>query len=683
VRHQVLAAFGVYLLASLWLFGRPLAHDPSHTCLCVSTTTDEGIVAWGLEWWPHALLHGLNPFVPRIIYAPQGFDIAQGTLMPGLALVMAPVTAIAGPLLTFDIAALLAPPLAALFAFLLCRRLTDAFWPSLVGGWLFGFSSYMLGEQAGHLNLTLVFLVPAIVHLVVRAHAGDFSNRRFVLLLTLALVGQLLLSTEIFATMTLFALISLVVAALIGRTGTRAAIRGLLGPIAFSYLAAAVIVSPYLYYALRSGSAAIDVSRAELFSNDLLGFVVPTEMTRVGGVHFASTSVHFLGGIVEANAYLGLPLLVLLIWSVRAGWRRIEVRLMATMLVVIAICSLGARLHIDGHESIPLPWDAVQRLPLIGVALPSRFNMYVALIAAALAAILLTRQRLITWVLAVVVIVSLWPSTELGFWQSKPDVPRLFTSSAWRHVIRRGYTALVLPVGIEGNSMLWQAETRLGFTMASGYVYAPNSPDPYADDPIYPTLIYGFSVPHEQQAAEQFLTSHHVSVAIMSATLSVNAAPWVAILHNLGWGSTEQAGAIVFRPGTALREPTPPFAPPARPTATGRPSAQLAAGQAITTYIHAFITGNAPTVCALSTPQARAAQLPTPDADQTQCATQLGAELASEVGIRQATAQTRIGPIAIKGNYGYASLIAHGRTAFIPLRRLGGRWLIDGPASSI
>ena len=82
-------AFGVYLVASFVLFGRPLLDDPSRTCLCIGSTTDAGVIAWALEWWPHALLHGLNPFHPRIIYAPQGIDIAQGALMPGLALVSA------------------------------------------------------------------------------------------------------------------------------------------------------------------------------------------------------------------------------------------------------------------------------------------------------------------------------------------------------------------------------------------------------------------------------------------------------------------------------------------------------------------------------------------------------------------------------------------------------------------
>jgi hypothetical protein len=567
-RHQVLAAFGLYLVASLLLFGRPLVDDPTHSCLCIGT--DEGIFAWGLEWWPHALLHGLNPFHPDIIYAPQGINIAQGTLMPGLALVAAPLTAIAGPLLTFNIVALLAPPLAALFAFLLCRRLTGAFWPSLVGGWLFGFSSYVLGEEMGHLHLTVIFLIPALVHLVLRAHAGELSNRRFVVLLTLGLIGQFLLSTEVFATFTVFAAVTLAVAALIGGPRTRESLRALLGPIAISYLATAVIMSPYLYYVLAPGGSPVDLSRAEMFSNDLLGFVVPSAPARIGGSQFSSISQRFTGGFIEANAYLGLPLLILLVWSVRAGWRRLEVRLMAAVLVIVAICSLGARLHVDGHRTIPLPWDPFQRLPLLGVALPARFNMYIALIAAMLAAIVLARRRRFASVLAVLAIASLWPATERSLWHSNPDLPHLFTTDAWRGVLHPHDRVLALPIGILGNSMLWQAETRLGFTMASGYAVAPEATDPYKRYPIYPTLTYGQHVAHEQRAAAQFLASQHVTVVVMSAVGSAITAPWLTILPRLGWRSIQVAGAIVFRPAGAapsagLLTPAPGTPPPSSP----------------------------------------------------------------------------------------------------------------------
>src|SRR5207302_1602817 len=118
--------------------------------------------------------------------------------------------------------------------------------------------------------------------------------------------------------------------------------------------------------------------------------------------------------------------------------------------------------------------------------------------------IVLAGRRPGAWVLAALSIATLWPGTEYPFWHSAPDLPRLFTTDAWRQVIGPRETVLALPVGLAGNSMLWQAQAGLGFTMASGYAYEPEQDNPYKRDPIYPTLTYGFPVPNERQAAARF-----------------------------------------------------------------------------------------------------------------------------------------------------------------------------------
>ena len=41
--------------------------------------------------------------------------------------------------------------IAAMSAFVLCRRITHSFWPSMLGGFVFGFSSYMMGQTLDHL----------------------------------------------------------------------------------------------------------------------------------------------------------------------------------------------------------------------------------------------------------------------------------------------------------------------------------------------------------------------------------------------------------------------------------------------------------------------------------------------------------------------------------------------------
>ena len=50
-----------------------------------------------------------------------------------------------------------------------------SFWPSLAGGYLFGFSSYMLGQEEGHLHMTAVALLPLVALVLLRHLRGDLT----------------------------------------------------------------------------------------------------------------------------------------------------------------------------------------------------------------------------------------------------------------------------------------------------------------------------------------------------------------------------------------------------------------------------------------------------------------------------------------------------------------------------
>ena len=463
---QPIAAFVVYALATLALFGKPLLGGGAHQCICLGT--DESIFVWAFAWWPHALIHGLNPFYSRIIYAPQGFDLALGALVPGAALIFSPVTAIWGPLSAYNVAMLLCPALAAFFAFLLCRRLTARFWPSLLGGWCFGYSTYMLGQLLGHMQLTLVFLLPAIVHVVLRGLADELSDARFVALLVLALTLQLYFSAEVFVSLTLFGAIALAVAFVFGDAELRGRLRTVLARIGLAYGATAVLTSPYLYYAAQPGGLPIFPARTEMFSNDLLGFVVPTQVTKLGGARFVSTSSRFTAGFVEGGTYFGLPLIVMMFLGARRCWRRVEGKVLILTLAVVVVCSFGSHLHVGGSAGIPLPWALADHLPVLGLALPSRFIVYGFLIGGMLSALWLaeTRVRVGGWLLAALAVAFLWPAVGSGLWRGTPDLPRLFTDPAYRQAISPRDIALLLPVGGGGSSMLWQAETGLRFKIS-------------------------------------------------------------------------------------------------------------------------------------------------------------------------------------------------------------------------
>ncbi len=159
-----------YCAVSYLYFGRPIAAHPGR--YLIGYGRDPQIFVWSFAWYLHALETWQNPFVSHAIYAPTGINLAWATTVPGLAFLFAPFTAIFGPDVSYNLAALLAPAFSAWTAYLLCRHLTRSLWASLVGGYLFGFSSYMLGQEQGHLHMTAVFLLPLMALTTIRYLEG-------------------------------------------------------------------------------------------------------------------------------------------------------------------------------------------------------------------------------------------------------------------------------------------------------------------------------------------------------------------------------------------------------------------------------------------------------------------------------------------------------------------------------
>src|SRR5207247_2135314 len=148
-------------------------------------------------------------------------------------------------------------------AFVLCRRVTGAFWPALAGGWIFGFSTYQLGHLGLHVNLELAFLIPLAVYLVLRRVDGDLSPARFVTSLTVVLVFQFLTSTELFATLALFGAVTFGLAMALIPAARRRHLLDAAKLTGLSLVLAAIVVSPYLWYALAHG-----VPRRDLDGSD-------------------------------------------------------------------------------------------------------------------------------------------------------------------------------------------------------------------------------------------------------------------------------------------------------------------------------------------------------------------------------------------------------------------------------
>ena len=394
IRHLPAAAAGlIYLLLSLLYFGT--AGD--YGCMYFGYGLDPVQFIWFLNWWPWAIAHGLNPFISYYVWYPHGFNLTWATSMPVAALLMWPLTWLGSAVLSYNVLSLVAPALSAWTAFLLARYLTRDTPASLVGGYLFGFSSYELGEMLAHLNLNLIFVVPLLVLLVIQRIRGDLSRPLFVAALALAMFVQLGFSSELLATSCFFGAMTWAIFLVFANEEERRQFWRVAGEIILAAGIMAVVAAPFLYFFVMQNRADVppQIHDPAVFSHDPLSYLLPSEALpgrTLFWATFARLKSYRDSGCYDA--YLGLPLILILILQLRELRRRPYLKPLLLSLLAIVILSLGPTLHVANVDTgLWLPWRLALHLPFIRQALPSRFPMYVALASGLTVALWLSAAR--------------------------------------------------------------------------------------------------------------------------------------------------------------------------------------------------------------------------------------------------------------------------------------------------
>jgi hypothetical protein len=224
------------------------------------------------------------------------------------------------------------------------------------------------------------------------------------------------------------------------------------------------------------------VHGTDTYVSDLANFVVPTVAQLISPQGAVNISSHFTGNASEWDAYLGIPLLLLLLVATIRFWGIPVIRTAGIVAMVIAICSLGADLHVAGHQvSLPLPWWIPAHLPVLENILPARLTIYVYLAAAITFAFLLRIMWLLrsslalNAVVALAVLLPIVPALPAPATTLRTRAP--FTSKASAQPFA-GANVLFEPFpGVDfPQAMLWQRSANYTFTMLGGYVIGPYPP---------------------------------------------------------------------------------------------------------------------------------------------------------------------------------------------------------------
>jgi hypothetical protein len=542
---KALAAYLMYQALAFWIWVLPILPRFARQHLG-SGSQDSRMYQWDISWTPWALLHHMDPLHAGWIFAPTGTTLSWSAFVPGPGLVAWPITRIFGPLVALNVILAVSPALAAWAAYLVCHRLTRAFWPSVVGGCLFGFSSYLAANMVGYVNLVVIFPIPLLVYVVIRRVEGSLGPVTFVAGFAAALVFLFSVSTELFGTTAVVGGIAFVGAVAFGGEIRRALLRtGAL--IVLAGAVAAVVLAPYIHDVLVFAPTQPVRPAAVVAQADLWSVVVPPPVIRAGGNAFAER----LQGYTKfprpnGQGYLGFAVIAMLIGFAITGWRRASTWLLIGLVGLVTLLTLGPVLHVGGVAHGSLPEALLADTRLLRSVIPARFAVFAFLGVGVIAAMWLAgssgRFGWVRWVVALAAVVSLIPSAP-GH-RPPQEVPAFFTTGADRDVLRQDENVYAIPYET-GEEMLWQETADYWFKMAQGYIgWVPTAVD---SGP----LAHGLHVrgkPYRPTPEEfaAWLHDHRVSAVVMDDRA---AGRFGDLLASAGLTQTYSGGGVsVWRP---------------------------------------------------------------------------------------------------------------------------------------
>ena len=561
-RGSAAAALATYTGLAVALFSSTWVHP---TTWSVGKFGDAQQMMWFLGWQPFAIIHGHNPIFTNYIDYPGGVNLMWNTsaLLP--AVVLGPLTQLAGSVLAYNVLMTAALALSAWTAYLLIRRYVTSQLAAGIGGALYGFSPVMTAHSLGHPHMTVAFMPPILLLLldeIVRVQ----RRRPLVLglLLGLAAAVQLFIGEEQLATTAVVGFLLLCLAAVLWADQVRShAKHAILGFASAAVVFVVLTAVPVGFQFLGPQRLLGTVHAPNIYVSDALSFFIPTRLMLVAPANAIAISNRFSGNVLEANSYVGVLLSLLLVLIAVRYWSRLEVRLAALGSVLIAILSMGITIHIAG-KATPIPvfaiglafpllqrylpgrlmlyltffgWLALSRLPVLANIQTSRLMLYFYLLAGLLIAVWLDdmrawqpRLRRLGWLAAAASLVLLLPA--LPYPSTPAAVPDFFAGGAASR-IPEGSVALVVPYSVSGDAraMVWQQQAGMRFRMPEGYAFIPDvrphgwrlSPPPSATQDETLAVAQGRADNLTDQTRQQLLRelkSWHVQTVVVGPMIN-------------------------------------------------------------------------------------------------------------------------------------------------------------------
>ncbi len=387
VEAAVLAGFVAAGVVVTWPRARYLAGT-------LPAGNDQAQYVWNMWWIAHQLVHPGNPWFTSKLAAPVGVQLGFDTLMPLLGLVMAPVTLILGPSVSYNLLAIVMPGLACYAMYRLSRLWLPGWVGPVAAGAFFGLSGMVTFQDWAHLHTAAgCVLLPLTMEAAVRLRR-DAAIRRGVILGVVA--GASMLVDQEFAVLAVILAALLLLPWLLSHRGAAR-----LRAVAASAVTWAVIASPQLIAMVEEathGRSAPLAGDYFLYAAELPGLFAPSPRLAAYGAK-GLASIYRAHTSYEGLVTFGVVLTMLAALGLAVSWRRRNARLVGVLWLGSALLALGPTLYVAGHAYVPLaqswnerqvsllmPYSWLIRLPGMSLFREADRFAFLGLIGAALLA---------------------------------------------------------------------------------------------------------------------------------------------------------------------------------------------------------------------------------------------------------------------------------------------------------
>lgn len=379
---------------------------------------------WNMWWINKSVvqLHQL-PWHTGLLHYPWGVTLLGQTMNPFNGFVGIILMHVFGLSLvhTFNIMIIFSFVVGGLTAFWLCYYFSRSYVASLVGGFIFTFSSYHFAHAIGHMQLVSLEWIPLFIllwwTLLKRPH------------LWIAIAASVSLFLALFCDYYYF-LYSVIIAAFIfiylywRKEIPSLKDKNTYVPLLVFLGLSLLIITPLPLALLRLNAREVldGAHNARIFSTDLFAPFVDGGFWRFHSWTFGYWR-QVKAFVSESSIYLTISLLVVFVisWFQRKKLQR-DYYFLVFLAIFFGIMSFGPRLHLGRHtlESVPMPYVLLEKivpgLKLSGV--PVRMMLITILALAVIATLVLARLNLRTWkgklliaAFVIVYAIEVWPAT--------------------------------------------------------------------------------------------------------------------------------------------------------------------------------------------------------------------------------------------------------------------------------